>query len=489
MEKHIFLAFDLGATSGRSILGTVADGKVEIKELTRFPNAVTELHGKYYWNLMGLYQALREGLVACNKEGIVPESIGIDTWGVDVVPIGEDGSILSMPRAYRDPYTVGMPERFFEKVSREKVYEKTGIQIMNFNTLYQIFAGMETDYVPMKQAKYLLFMPDALAYMLTGEKVCEYTISSTSQILDPRTKDFDKELLEAAGVDASVFSKPVFPGTIVGTLTDALAQYSRLGKVNVVSVAGHDTASAVAAVPALDENFAYLSSGTWSLMGIESKEPVITPETYELNYTNEGGVEGTTRFLKNICGMWILEQCRKEWTLSGKDYSYPEIVEMAMSATPFKSFIQPDDPSFANPPSMLEAIDAFCERTGQEKPENDAQVIRLIFESLALRYRQVLEDLDRIATHPIERLHIIGGGSKNRLLNQLTANAIGRKVVAGPSEATAIGNVMIQAMAAGVVSSLQEMRSIIHASVETEEFAPELVAEWEEAYQRFVSLK
>ena len=489
MEKHIFLAFDLGATSGRSILGTVANGKVEIKELTRFPNAVTELHGKYYWNLMGLYQALREGLVACNKEGIVPESIGIDTWGVDVVPIGEDGSILSMPRAYRDPYTVGMPERFFEKVSREKVYEKTGIQIMNFNTLYQIFAGMETDYVPMKQAKYLLFMPDALAYMLTGEKVCEYTISSTSQILDPRTKDFDKELLEAAGVDASVFSKPVFPGTVVGTLTDALAQYSRLGKVNVVSVAGHDTASAVAAVPALDENFAYLSSGTWSLMGIESKEPVITPETYELNYTNEGGVEGTTRFLKNICGMWILEQCRKEWTLSGKDYSYPEIVEMAMSATPFKSFIQPDDPSFANPPSMLEAIDAFCERTGQEKPENDAQVIRLIFESLALRYRQVLEDLDRIATHPIERLHIIGGGSKNRLLNQLTANAIGRKVIAGPSEATAIGNVMIQAMAAGVVSSLQEMRSIIHASVETEEFAPELVAEWEEAYHKFVTLK
>ena len=489
MEKHIFLAFDLGATSGRSILGTVANGKVEIKELTRFPNAVTELHGKYYWNLMGLYQALREGLVACSKEGIVPESIGIDTWGVDVVPVAEDGSILSMPRAYRDPYTEGMPERYFEKVSREKVYEKTGIQIMNFNTLYQIFAGMETGYVPIKQAKYLLFMPDALAYMLTGEKVCEYTISSTSQILNPRTKDFDKELLEAAGVDASVFSKPVLPGTIVGTLTDALAQYSRLGKVNVVSVAGHDTASAVAAVPALDENFAYLSSGTWSLMGIESKEPIITPETYELNYTNEGGVEGTTRFLKNICGMWILEQCRKEWSLSGKDYSYPEIVEMAMTAEPFKAFIQPDDPSFANPSSMLEAIDAFCERTGQEKPASDAQVIRLIFESLALRYRQVLEDLDHIATHPIERLHIIGGGSKNRLLNQLTANAIGRKVVAGPSEATAIGNVMIQAMAAGVVSSLQEMRSIIHASIETEEFAPELVAEWEEAYQKFVTLK
>ena len=369
MQKYIFLAFDLGATSGRSILGVLEDGKVAIKELTRFPNGITELHGKYYWNLTGLYQALKDGLKACSREGITPHSIGIDTWGVDVVPIAEDGSILSMPRAYRDPYTVGAPERFFQKIPREKVYDKTGIQIMNFNTLYQIFAGIEEGYVPLKQAKELLFMPDALAYMLTGEKVCEYTIASTSQILDPRTKEFDTELLEAAGVDASILRKPVFPGTVVGPLTDALAQETRIGKINVVSVAGHDTASAVASVPALDENFAYLSSGTWSLMGIESKEPVITPESFQLNYTNEGGVEGTTRFLKNICGMWILEQCRKEWDLSGKNYSYPEIVEMAMSAKPFQSYIQPDDPSFANPPSMLEAIDAFCERTGQAKPE------------------------------------------------------------------------------------------------------------------------
>ena len=489
MQKYIFLAFDLGATSGRSILGVLEDGKVAIKELTRFLNGITELHGKYYWNLTGLYQALKDGLKACSREGITPHSIGIDTWGVDVVPIAEDGSILSMPRAYRDPYTVGAPERFFQKIPREKVYDKTGIQIMNFNTLYQIFAGIEEGYVPLKQAKELLFMPDALAYMLTGEKVCEYTIASTSQILDPRTKEFNTELLEAAGVDASILRKPVFPGTVVGPLTDALAQETRIGKINVVSVAGHDTASAVASVPALDENFAYLSSGTWSLMGIESKEPVITPESFQLNYTNEGGVEGTTRFLKNICGMWILEQCRKEWDLSGKNYSYPEIVEMAMSAKPFQSYIQPDDPSFANPPSMLEAIDAFCERTGQAKPENDAQVIRLIFESLALRYRQVLEDLDRIATHPIERLHIIGGGSKNRLLNQFTANAIGRKVIAGPSEATAIGNVMIQAMAAGVVSSLQEMRAIIHASIETEEFLPQESEAWEQAYQKFITLK
>ncbi len=489
MQKHTFLAFDLGATSGRSIIGTLIDGKIELKELTRFPNGIVELHGKYYWNLTGLYQALKEGLVACSREGIVPESIGIDTWGVDVVPIAEDGSILSMPRAYRDPYTVGMPEKYFEKISREKVYQKTGIQIMNFNTLFQIFACMETGYVPMKQAQKLLFMPDALAYMLTGKQVCEATIASTSQIQNPWTKDFDTELLEGAGVDATIFSKPVLPGTPVGELTEALAKSTGIGRIKVVSVAGHDTASAVAAVPALDENFAYLSSGTWSLMGIETQEPVITPETYELNFTNEGGVEGTTRFLKNICGMWILEQCRKEWAAMGKDYSYPEIVKMAMEAEPFKTFIQPDDPSFANPSSMLEAINAFCERNGQPCPENDAQIVRCIFESLALRYRQVLADLDRIAKFPIERLHIIGGGSKNDLLNQFTANAINRKVIAGPSEATAIGNVMVQAMATGIVSSLKDMRTMIHASIETKEFVPQGVGEWEMAYQKFITLK
>lgn len=489
MKKHIFLAFDLGATSGRSVVATLADGKIEMKELTRFPNGIIELHGKYYWNLMGLYQALKEGLAACAREGIVPDSIGVDTWGVDVVPVGADGSILSMPRAYRDPYTVGAPERYFQKIAKEDVYRKTGIQIMNFNTLFQIFAGMEEGYVPLKEAKELLFMPDALTYMLTGERVCEYTIASTSQILNPNTGEFEKDLLEAAGVRPDILRKPVLPGKVVGTLTDALADETRIGKVKVVAVAGHDTASAVAAVPALDSNFAYLSSGTWSLMGVEVKQPVINDMSYEMNFTNEGGVEGTTRFLKNICGMWILEQCRKEWARIGKSYSYPEIVEMAMSAQPFAMFIQPDDPSFANPPSMLEAIAAFCERTGQPRPETDAQIIRCIFESLALRYRDVLEGLNCMVSFPIERLHIIGGGSKNRLLNQLTANAIGRKVVAGPSEATAIGNVMVQAMGAGAVSSLAEMRSIIHASIETEEYTPQSVAEWEEAYQKFKTIK
>ena len=489
MRTYNFLSFDLGATSGRSVIGTLRNGKIETRELTRFPNGIVELHGKFYWNLLGLYEHLKEGLVACAREGITPDSIGIDTWGVDIVPIGTDGSILGMPRAYRDPYTDGAPAKFFEIVPREVVYDKTGIQIMNFNTLFQIFAAVKEGYTPVMEAKRLLFIPDALSYMLTGKEICEYTIASTSQILNPRTAQLDSALLEAAGVDADIFPEVTLPGCVIGQLTDALATETGIGKVDVVAVAGHDTASAVAAVPAENEKFAYLSSGTWSLMGIETKEPIINEESYRHNFTNEGGVDGTTRFLKNICGMWILEQCRKEWSRVGKEYSYPEIVAMTNEAKPFVSFINPDDASFSNPPSMLKAIEEFCVRTGQPVPQNDAQIIRTIFESLALRYREVLDILEGISPFAIDVLHIIGGGSKNRLLNQFTANAIGKRVVAGPSEATAIGNVMMQAIGAGAVGSLTEARQIIRASIETEEFLPQDRELWESAYKRFQTLK
>ena len=489
MKSYNFLAFDLGATSGRSVIGTLQNGKIEIRELTRFPNGIMELHGKFYWNLLGLYEHLKEGLLACVKEGITPDSIGIDTWGVDVVAIGGDGSILGMPRAYRDPYTEGAQERFFEIIPREEVYDKTGIQFMNFNTLFQIFAAVKEGYTPIIEAKRLLFMPDALSYMLTGKEICEYTIASTSQILNPRTAKLEVPLLEAAGVSAEIFPEVEMPGKVIGTLTDTLAAETGIGKVDVVAVAGHDTASAVAAVPAENERFAYLSSGTWSLMGIETKQPIISEESFRHNFTNEGGVEGTTRFLKNICGMWILEQCRKEWEREGKNYTYPQIVEMACSAGPFTTFINPDDSSFANPQSMLKAIEAFCLRTGQSAPQNDAQIIRTIFESLALRYREVLDILEEMSPFAIEVLHIIGGGSKNRLLNQFTANAIGKRVVAGPSEATAIGNVMMQARGAGVVGSLAEAREIIRTSIETEEFLPEEQEAWEAAYKIFQTIK
>ena len=489
MKIYNFLAFDLGATSGRSILGRLVDGKIEIKELTRFKNGILELHGKFYWNLASLYEHLKEGLVACAQEGVAPDSIGIDTWGVDVVPIGSDGSILGMPRAYRDPYTDGAPEKFFAEVSREEVYAKTGIQIMNFNTLFQIYAAVREGYEPVLHADKLLFMPDALAYMLTGKAVCEYTIASTSQILNPRTGELDGSLLKVAGVKEDIFPKVQLPGGVIGPLSDAVAAETRIGKVDVVAVAGPDTASAVVAVPAENERFAYLSSGTWSLMGIETREPIISAESSRLNFTNEGGVGGTTRFLINICGMWILEQCRKEWSREGKEYTYPEIVEMATSVEPFGCFINPDDALFANPKSMLAAIEEFCLRTGQRPPQSDAEVVRTIFESLALRYREVLEMLEGMAPFAIDVLHIIGGGSKNRLLNQYTANAIGKRVVAGPSEATAIGNVMMQAVSAGAVGSLAEAREIIRHSVETEEFLPENSEAWSQAYRRFQILK
>lgn len=485
MKEISFLAFDLGATSGRSILGTLRDGKLVMKELTRFPNQILELGGHFYWNIFSLYEHLKAGLVACAQEGTPIASIGIDTWGVDFAFLGEDGQILGLPYAYRDPHTEGAPEQYFEKVMpRQQVYDLTGIQVMNFNSLYQLYAMKRDQSSVLAAAKQALFMPDALSYMLTGKKVTEYTIASTSQILNPRTKEMEAQLLEKMGVPASLFGEVVMPGAVIGTLRKALADETGIGEIPVVAVAGHDTASAVAAVPARDEKFAYLSSGTWSLMGIEVKDAVITAETAALNITNEGGVEGTTRLLKNITGMWILEQCIKEWKKQGVEYSYPEIVKMAGEAEAFRSFIDPDDASFANPPSMIAAIEAFCSKSGQPMPKTHPELIRCIFESMALKYKSVLGKFRELAPFPIERLHIIGGGSKNALLNQFTANAIGLPVVAGPSEATAIGNVMLQARAAGCVDSLQQMRDMIASVVETETFTPQEAAEWDSAFYK-----
>ncbi len=485
MKKYSFLAFDLGATSGRAVIGTLAGDKFEMQEIYRFPNAIMELHGKYYWNVFHLYEALKESLKICARQKIVPDSIGIDTWGVDFGYLAADGTLLGLPRAYRDPYTEGAPEDFFERVPRSEVYRLTGIQIMNFNSLFQLYKAKQENFAPLQAAKEILFMPDLLSYLLTGNKVCEYTDASTSQLLNPVTKRFETSLLEAAGVSPSLLRPIVMPGTRVGMLTAALANETGIGQIPVVAVAGHDTASAVAAVPAEDREFAYLSSGTWSLMGIETEEPIITETSFKYNFTNEGGIDGTTRFLKNITGMWLLEQCRKEWEHAGRTYAYPEIVKMAEEAEPFRSFVNPDDPRFANPPCMTEAIAAYCRETGQAVPEKDDEFIRCIFESLALRYREVLVLLSEMSPFPIRKLHVIGGGSKNNLLNQFTANAIRMPVVAGPAEATAIGNCMVQARAAGLVSDRWEMRRLIHSFLSPIVFLPEGNSEWEEAYQKY----
>ena len=471
-EAYHFFAFDLGATSGRSILGTLQNGKIELRELTRFPNKIIHLQDKYYWDIFALYEALKEGLSLAASQNIYLDAIGIDTWGVDFVYLGEDGSLLSQPRSYRDPYTDGKPEEYFKLVPRMTVYGLTGIQIMNFNSLYQLYAARCEDYSPLKAAKNILFMPDALSYLLTGKQVCEYTIASTSQLLNPGNKCFETKLFEAMDIQPSIMPPLVMPGTIIGNLTASLAKECGLHEVPVVAVAGHDTASAVAAVPAENRHFAYLSSGTWSLMGVETDEAIITDESYSLNFTNEGGVEGTTRFLKNITGMWLLEQCRREWEAAGRRYTYPEIVALSSSAPGSSSVIDPDHPSFANPESMTRAIAGYCSRNSQKVPETHAEFIRCIFDSLALKYRNTLNDLQKVAPFPIEKLHVIGGGSQNRLLNQMTADASGIPVVAGPAEATALGNVMMQAKALGIVQSLHEIRATVRNSVSPEIFYP-----------------
>ena len=488
-NTRCFFAVDLGATSGRTIIGTLADGKVRLEELTRFPNNLIETGGHFYWDIYALYFEIIKGLKAAVRRGLQVESIGIDTWGVDFVCVGDDGALLRNPLSYRDPHTFGAMEEYFANaVPKEDVYKATGIQFMNFNSLFQLYVMKRDGNTALKHAEKILFVPDALSWMLTGEEVCEYTIASTSQLLNPVTKELDARLLSSLGLGRDLFGRMVMPGTRIGTLTEEVQKMTGLGPVPVIAVAGHDTASAVAAVPAKDEHFAYLSSGTWSLMGIETKEPIINNVSYERNFTNEGGVEGTTRFLKNICGMWLLERCRKEW---GDDApaDYGVLLSEAMKVPAFLSLINPDNPVFANPADMQGAIKEYCRATGQHVPEGYAEICRCIFESLALRYRQVAGYLKEMASFPIDTLHIIGGGSLNEYLNQFTANATGLTVLAGPQECTALGNIMLQAKAAGAVGGIFDMRRIIADSVTMKRYEPQDKALWDEAYEKFKELK
>ena len=484
-----FFAVDLGATSGRTIIGSLKDDKILLEEVTRFPNNLIEQGGHFYWDIYALYFEVIRGLKEVARRGLEITSIGIDTWGVDFVFIGEDGAILRNPRAYRDPITFDAMDDYLKHViSRREVYDVTGIQLMNFNSIFQLYAMRREQNSALEHAQKILFVPDALSWMLTGNEVCEYTIASTSELLDPRTKQLDERLLHSLGLSRGKFGKMVNPGTMIGTLTDEVQQMTGLGAIPVYAVGGHDTASAVAAVPAKDEKFAYLSSGTWSLMGIETKDAIINELSYERNFTNEGGIEGTTRFLKNICGMWLYERCRKEWPEEVRRLSHPELQGSAMDVEPFRSIINPDDELFANPPSMLEAIQTYCRNTNQTVPETPAEICRCIFDSLALRYRQVFAWLKEFASFDLNVLHIIGGGSLNKYLNQFTADALGVEVLAGPQECTAIGNMMMQAKAAGLVSDIWEMRRIIADSVELVKYEPKDKVVWDAAYKKYLEI-
>lgn len=465
-ETFNFLAFDCGATSGRGILAAFEGDSFKMEEVYRFPSEMVRRDGRMYWDVV----KMRDHFVACLKEmgrqGIKLDSIGIDTWGVDFGCIGADGSLKGLPRCYRDPYTMGIPEQVYETVPREELYARTGIQIMNFNTIFQLFAQTSEDDESLKQAQAILFMPDLLSYLLTGNKVCEYTDASTSGMMDQSSRQFNKELLQELGIRTDFLLPIVQPGTKVGVLTQSLQEETGLGPVPVIAVAGHDTASAIASVPAADEKFAYLSSGTWSLMGIEVPAPVINEESARLNFTNEGGIEGTTRFLKNITGMWLLEECRKIWKAEGKDYNYSELMDMAQAEIAYPGRINPDNPCFAAPDNMVEAITAVIGKA------TDAQIVSCIYHSLADRYKEVLDMLQGFAPFKIEKLHIIGGGSANSLLNQWTADATGIPVIAGPTEATAIGNIMVQARAAGLVKDRWDMRRIISKAFSVKTYLP-----------------
>ena len=485
---HRFLAFDLGASGGRAFAGTLSDGRLEIAELSRFGNGMVGLRGGLYWDVVELFQQIVRGIEVCVSAGDRPESIGIDTWGVDFGLLAADGSLVSVPRAYRDPRLDGAMEGFLEIVPRERVYELTGIQLMRLNTLFQLYAMVRERWPLLAAATDLLMMPDLFNYLLTGERKAEFTIATTSQLYDPTAGAWAGELFDALGLSPAIMQEIVQPGAVVGTLDVRAGATPALSGLPVVATASHDTAAAVAAAPGEGKDWAYISSGTWSLMGVESDRPIITPESLALNFSNEGGIGGTYRVLKNISGLWLVQQSRQAWA-KDRLYSYEELTEIGAQATGFDSIIEPDAPDFVNPADMPLAIRRFCQRTAQPVPETVGEVMRCILVSLALKYRQVLDQLRQVYPHPINRIHVIGGGSRNELLCQLTADATGVEVLAGPAEATVIGNLLVQAMGLGQIASPAAIREVVRASFALKRYEPRGGPDWEEAYQRFRDLQ
>lgn len=483
MPFSLFLAFDLGAASGRAILGHLDSGHLQIKELYRFANEMLPVGGHLCWNIYRLFEEIKKGLTICAEEAQI-DSLAIDTWGVDFGFLARDGTILGLPLTYRDGHTQGAMDEFFQRIPRERVYQLTGIQFLPFNSLFQLHAMKREKFSLLEVAKDLLFMPDLFHYLLTGEKKTEFTFATTSQLYNPVKGDWEDELFRALGVSRSLMKKIVKPGSLIGGMDKKIAQQLGWKNVPVIAVASHDTGSAVAAVPAKGTDWAYISSGTWSLMGIESRKPIINDLALHLNFTNEGGVDGTFRFLKNITGLWLVQKCRETWATE-QEIGYDGLMDMARDAEPFRFFIDPDWEGFLNPADMPEAIRHFCARTKQEPPRSSAEYVRGICESLALKYRMVLEEIKRIRSDPVNRIHVIGGGVKNRMLCQFTANATGLPVYAGPAEATSIGNIMIQSLARGCVHSLEQLREVIRSSFDVAFYEPLETEEWKEAYGRF----
>lgn len=482
------LAFDYGAGSGRAMLGNYDGKQIKLTELHRFSNDPVHVTGRLHWDTLRLFHEMKKGISICNSKGNRGlASIGIDTWGVDFGLLDSSGRLLSNPYHYRDENTEGMIEEACKIVPRREIYMHTGIQLQLYNTLYQLLSMTKKNPRLLESASTMLLMPDLFRYFLTGEKSTEFTIASTTQMLNAESRSWDEQMLTALGIPQNILTKIIEPGTLSGKLTASVSEELNIGPIPVAAVAGHDTASAIVSVPATTKEYAYLSSGTWSLLGVESSTPIINEDTYTMNYTNEGGFNRKTRLLKNIIGLWILQECKRYWEAEGQSSSFAELDEGAAQAEPFMSFIDPDDMAFYKPGKMPIRIQDFCRLTGQRVPVDKYQITRCILESLALKYRMAIEGLDKIVGYRIPVLHIVGGGCKNKMLSQFTANAINRPVIAGPIEATAIGNIICQLVALGEIKDLSQGRAIVEKSFPSEVFTPQDTSLWEDAYGKFTT--
>jgi len=485
MKERKFLAFDLGAESGRALVGILKDERLEVEEIHRFINKPIEILGRLYWNLPQIFQEIKEGIGKAFSKYPDIESIGIDTWGVDFGLVTKEGYLAGLPVCYRDHRTDEILNKAFKVMPRERIYSLTGIQIMQINTLFQLYSMVLENSSLFNATHKLLFMPDLFNFMLTGEMKTEFSIATTSQLYNPIKDAWEEELFEKFGIPMEIMPEVTMPGTEVGKISESIKREFNLKDVSVISPCGHDTACAVASVPAEGSDWAYISSGTWSLMGVEIKEPIINKDSLEANFTNEGGVNKTFRFLKNIMGLWLLQSVRRIWMKEGVELSYSEITNLAEESEPFQYFVNPDDDSFLNPPNMESAIKEFCKRTHQKVPKTKGEIIRCILESLAFRYKEVFETLEKLLGKHIRILHIVGGGSQNTLLSQFTADALDIPVITGPVEATAMGNIMIQAISRGAIKDLPHGRKIIKNSFEPVVYYPRDHKRWEEEYKRY----
>lgn len=488
-DSKTYLAVDLGAGSGRVLAGIWDHDQLTLEEIHRFENSPLQLPDGDHWDLPALYGNILLGLKkAAERFGPSIQSLGIDTWGVDYGLLDRGGRLLGLPYQYRDARTQGMEEAAAALVPREEIYQATGIQFAFFNTLNQLMAEAKAPTPLLELAEDLLFIPDLLGYWLTGKKVQERSIASTSQLYNPRTRDWDHDLIARLGLPSRLFKSLQDPGQALGPLREPLQKNTGLNEIPVISVGGHDTASAVAAVPGTDPTPAFLSSGTWSLMGLELPAPIISESSFADAFTNEVGLNGTIRFLKNICGLWLIQECRRTWQQEGNHISYADMASLATPCQPFRSLIFPDDPRFASAGDMPQKISAACSESGQPAPESEGQLIRCIYESLALRYAQVWQRLLTYTETPPTTLHVVGGGCQEDMLNQFTANAIGAPVTARPVEATGIGNLLSQMIADGTVQDLPAGRRIVAASFPTTTYSPADPDVWQEARNRFDTL-